>query len=126
LGKQTNYFAEHGLDLTTNNWWFSQIGTRTPLFNEEGTGVPNHLMYKMTDALALSDVLGRIDGNVALSTMVGILDAASADAPASLENARMREEKSSFEVGQTGNAAGNCGLPLVVLRCQKEMPPCLA
>ncbi len=83
--KQTNHFAEHGLDLTTNNWWFSQIGTRTPLFNEEGTGIPNHLMYKMTDALALCDVMGRVDGNMALSTMVSTLDAASANAPASLE-----------------------------------------
>lgn len=86
-GKQTNYFAEHGINLTTNTWWFKQIGTRIPLFNEEGTGIANHLMYKMTDALALGDVLGRIDHSLALSTVTYLLDAASADAPASLESA---------------------------------------
>lgn len=75
--KQKNYFAEHGINVTTNDWWFNQFGQRIPLFNEEGTTVPNHLMYKLTDTLALCDVLGMIDGSLSLADATVILDAAS-------------------------------------------------
>jgi hypothetical protein len=83
--KQTNYYAEHGINSATNDWWLSQKGRRVPLFNEEGTTVPNHLMYKLTDSLALCDVLGMIDESLSLSDATKILDAASSEPAASLE-----------------------------------------
>ena len=55
--KQTNYFAENGINFTTNNWWFTQMGQRVGLFQEEGTGLTNHYMYRLTDMLALGNAL---------------------------------------------------------------------
>ena len=54
---QSNYFAENGINFTTNNWWFTQMGQRVGLFQEEGTGLTNHYMYRLTDMLALGNSL---------------------------------------------------------------------
>lgn len=51
--KQTNFYAQNGINVTTNDTWFRQMGQRTALNQEEGTGMPNHSMYKLTDMLAL-------------------------------------------------------------------------
>ncbi|MEZ5615817.1 MAG: hypothetical protein R3E35_11455 [Rhodocyclaceae bacterium] len=84
-GVQTNVFAEHGINVTTNGFFFNQIGQRISLFNEEGATIPNHLMYKLTDTLALCDVLGMIDEGLSLADATKILDAASSEPAASLE-----------------------------------------
>ena len=84
--KQKNYYAEHGISVATTDWWLHQRGERIPVFNEEGFGVPNHSMYKLTDALALYDVLGTLDGGLSLTSATAILNAASANASASLES----------------------------------------
>ncbi|MFA6443390.1 MAG: calcium-binding protein, partial [Sterolibacterium sp.] len=83
---QSNYYAEHGINVATNSLWLAQYGERIPLFNEEATTIPNHLMYKLTDALALYDALGTIDSQLSITDATRILDAASANAPASLES----------------------------------------
>ncbi|ODS22977.1 hypothetical protein AB835_11275 [Candidatus Endobugula sertula] len=49
-----NYFAENGINVTTNTWdpvGFKQYGERIPLFQEETAplGLSNHYMYKLTD-----------------------------------------------------------------------------
>ena len=63
--EQTNYFAQNGLNLTTNNTWFTQTGNRVELFNESDvTQVGNHFMYKLTDALALGNALVKLDGTL--------------------------------------------------------------
>ena len=66
--EQNNYFALHGINLTTNDWWFNQVGKRQPLFNEESTFFrhENHYMYKITDALALGYTLSLLDKNLTL------------------------------------------------------------
>jgi trimeric autotransporter adhesin len=57
---QTNYFAVNGLNLTTNTI-VNQIGRRTELFNENSTTlIPNHFMYKLSDALALGTGLANL------------------------------------------------------------------
>jgi Ca2+-binding RTX toxin-like protein len=84
--KQNNYFAEHGINAATSDWWLSQKGQRIPLFNEEQTGSPNHSMYKLTDSLALADVMGMLDENLTLQTVTSILDAASGQPVSSLES----------------------------------------
>lgn len=87
---QLNYFAQHGLNLTTNSFWFSQVGQRVELFNEEsGAQIPNHFMYKLTDSLALANALSKLDptmtlvranamfeagGNAIISELEGVLD----------------------------------------------------
>lgn len=84
-GEQTNYFASHGLNVTTNSFWFSQVGQRISLFNEESTGIPNHYVYKLTDTLALGDALAQLDSTLDFTRLNAILDAGSNEKPDSLE-----------------------------------------
>lgn len=71
-GGQNNYFAENGINVTTNTWnpiGFAQYGTRIALFQEDAVtakerGINNHFMYKLTDVLALGDVFEQLDANV--------------------------------------------------------------
>ena len=84
--KQTNVFAKNGINVTTNSFFFNQVGTRVSAFNEEGTGFPNHYMYKLTDSLALMDVMNKIDTNLSFATANQLLSAASAQPSASLES----------------------------------------
>lgn len=83
--EQNNYFAEHGINVTTNDWWFGQFGERISVFNEEGTGIPNHLMYKLTDSLGLAEVMGILDPNLTLETVSQIFNASSGSPETSLE-----------------------------------------
>ncbi len=77
--EQTNYFAEHGINLTTNSLWFSQQGTRVELFNEEdATQVGNHFMYKMTDALALAAAMEKLDPSMTVARANAALEYGSA------------------------------------------------
>ncbi len=46
--RQTNFFAENGIEVTTNTWWFEQMGTRVALEQEETTGSGDHSMYRLT------------------------------------------------------------------------------
>jgi trimeric autotransporter adhesin len=83
---QLNYFATHGLNLTTNTWWFNQVGQRIELFNEESpTQISNHFMYKLTDALAFADAMSRLDPTLTLARANALFEAGSNSVPASLE-----------------------------------------
>jgi trimeric autotransporter adhesin len=83
---QLNYFATHGLNLTTNTWWFSQVGQRIELFNEETpTQISNHFMYKLTDALALANAMSKLDPTVTLARANAMFEAGSNSVPASIE-----------------------------------------
>ena len=83
--QQSNIYAENGINVTTQNWFDGQHGQRIPLFNEEGTGIPNHLMYKLTDALALGNLIASIDSAFDIVQMSALFDAGSNQAEASLE-----------------------------------------
>jgi len=83
--RQTNIFAAHGVNIATNAALTRQHGQRVAVFNETGAGTSDHRMYKLTDALALFDVMGTVDGQLSLADATRILNAGSADAPASLE-----------------------------------------
>lgn len=75
---QLNYFAVHGLNLTTNTFWFSQVGQRVQLFNEESpTQIANHFMYKLTDSLALTVALKRLDPTLTVERANTILETGS-------------------------------------------------
>jgi hypothetical protein len=60
--KQTNYYAENGISVTTNSWaddfflmpGFNQYGQRIAINQEKSVDpTANHSMYKLTDVLAL-------------------------------------------------------------------------
>jgi hypothetical protein len=83
--QQSNIFGANGLNVTTNALFFSQIGTRVSLFNEEGTGIStNHSMYKLTDALALGNALEKLDGTFTIAKLNSILAAGSNQPAASI------------------------------------------
>ncbi len=84
--EQTNYFAQHGINVATNSFWFSQVGRRVELFNEESaTQVPNHYMYKLTDALALAAAMEKLDPGLTISRANALFEAGSDTVAASIE-----------------------------------------
>jgi Ca2+-binding RTX toxin-like protein len=83
--EQTNDFAINGLNVTTNTFFSSQIGQRVEVFNEESTGIPNHFMYKLTDALALGDAIAKLDSSFDINKMNHLFDKGANQTEASLE-----------------------------------------
>jgi trimeric autotransporter adhesin len=82
---QTNYFGYNGPNLTTNTL-VSQIGGRVGLFNEDSSLlVPNHFMFKLSDALALGASLLKLDSSFTLQSMNRLFDAGSNKSSESLE-----------------------------------------
>lgn len=86
LSEQTNLFAKNGINVTTNSFWFEQIGKRVEIFNEESIGLPNHYMYKLTDTLALVSALNRLDNTIDLARANFIISASSPKMSGSLES----------------------------------------
>jgi len=82
--EQTNDFAINGLNVTTNTFFSSQIGQRVEVFNEESTGIPNHYMYKLTDALALGDAIAKLDSSFDINKMNVLFDKGANQTRASL------------------------------------------
>jgi Ca2+-binding RTX toxin-like protein len=88
---QDNFFAENGVNLTTNDWnnsvGFKQYGKRIGLFQEDGLqsvfGVAdldpfsNHYMFKLTDLLAIGATANAIDETLSFSTLNDLLKASS-------------------------------------------------
>ena len=83
--QQTNIFAKNGLNVTTNDLSSWQIGQRVDLFNEEGTGVSNHSMYKLTDTLALGAALAKLDSALSTAKLNALLEAGANQTQASIE-----------------------------------------
>ena len=92
---QTNYFAENGINVTTNTWdsslGFNQIGQRVPIFQEDKTTVGdpiyfgNHYMYKLTDVLALGDAISKLDNSFSVSQLNDFVKKSSNNMDASYE-----------------------------------------
>ena len=82
---QSNYFAENGINFTTNNWWFTQMGQRVGLFQEETTGTGNHSMYRLTDMLALGHALEKLAPDLSIEALNQIVSSGSHIAKGSLE-----------------------------------------
>lgn len=86
----TNFYAKNGPDATAQNITGGQVGLRVPLFNEETPfasllSVPNHFMYKLTDALALGNALEQLDRTLTTEKLATFLDAGSNKTAASIE-----------------------------------------
>lgn len=82
---QLNVFAQNGINVTTNTFWFSQAGVRVPLFNEDTGTVANHFMFKLTDALAVAKCLNELDGSLNLETFNAMCAAADPERAGALE-----------------------------------------
>lgn len=82
---QSNYLAENGINFTTNNWWFTQMGQRVGLFQEETTGTGNHSMYRLTDMLALGNALEKLAPDLSIEALNQIVSSGSHIAKGSLE-----------------------------------------
>ena len=87
---QTNYFAENGIEVTTNTWkpiGFQQIGQRIALYQEDAapTVIDNHYMYKITDLLALGDAISKLDPNFTITQLNSLVKNASNQMDASYE-----------------------------------------
>lgn len=78
---QTNLFSENGLNLTTSDLIFSQLGRRVAVFNEERSPIPdpftNHYIDTPADALALYDIFARLDPGLDIGQIDAILRGAS-------------------------------------------------
>lgn len=83
--RQTNFFAENGIEVTTNTWWFAQMGTRVALEQEETTGTGNHSMYRLTDLLALGATLEKLDPTLSVEQLNTLVSGGSNLPAASLE-----------------------------------------
>jgi uncharacterized protein YodC (DUF2158 family) len=84
--EQANYFAMHGMNVTTNSLWFSQQGQRMEVFNENSlVGVRNHYMYKIVDSLALGAALSKLDTGLTTQRLNTLLAAGSNRTESSIE-----------------------------------------
>ena len=88
--RDTNFYAVNGPDLTTQNLTAGQIGLRVQLFNEQSSAanlltLPNHYMYKLTDALALGNALEQLDPTLTISKFNALLEAGSNQTANSIE-----------------------------------------
>ena len=107
--EQTNYFAENGLNVTTNSFFSSQVGQRLEISNEESTGIPNHFMYKLTDALALGDAIAKLDSSFDTNKMNALLDKGANQTIASLEGILDGFRKTLLGNGVTTTPIGDVG-----------------
>jgi len=79
------YFADKGIELTANDYWFNQPGERDKIFIEEGGSIDNHSIDKLVESLSVYRVLNTLDPSLNESTIYGFLDQASNKASESLE-----------------------------------------
>ena len=106
--RQDNYYAKHGINLTTNSFVNSQIGERIGLFNEESTlQIANHFMYKLTDSLALASQFEQLDQSMSLLKVNAIFEVGSNRAVASLEGALDGLRRLVFGISTEGTPIGD-------------------
>ncbi len=86
IARQGNYFAANGVNLTTNDWWFTQMGNRKGLYQEETTFIGNHSMYRLTDLLAVGAALEKLDSTFTMDMLNELSKVASSIPKASLES----------------------------------------
>ena len=90
---QNNVYALNGVNVTTNTWdpiGFAQYGNRVGLFQEDGVtfgdvGLSNHSMFKLSDLLALGNLLDRLDANFDTGKLSALVAAGSNQMDASYE-----------------------------------------
>lgn len=64
-----NFFAANGINVTTNDLYFSQPGQRIPVFNDDGIGLPNHSISRLVNTLALGQLLETLCPDLTLARL---------------------------------------------------------
>jgi trimeric autotransporter adhesin len=86
---QNNFFSMNGLSVTTGDLGAIKlpIGKRIGLFNESTTpsGIDNHYIYKLTDALALGDFLSTLDPTLDMTKLNRIYEGSTTTLDVALE-----------------------------------------
>ncbi|MHB1198399.1 MAG: calcium-binding protein [Polaromonas sp.] len=111
--EQSNYFAQNGLNFTTNSFYFNQQGQRVELFNElDATQLGNHYLYKLTDALALGNALSTLDASFTTDKLNLLLAAGSNKTEGSIEGVLdslrryfQGSDVAATQIGDVGNSA---------------------
>ena len=91
---QNNYYAENGINVTTNTWdpvGFQQYGERIALYQESlvspsSLNLDNHFMYKLTDLLAMGHAIEKLDPDFTLENLSVLASLGSHKTEASYEN----------------------------------------
>jgi Ca2+-binding RTX toxin-like protein len=109
---QNNFFAENGINLTTNSWAFAQYGTRIALPQEDGVllvdgGASNHFMYKLTDLLAIGSALEKLDPSLGWASLRTLLRTSSNEMAASYERLLDTLRLTFLGAGQTPTPVGD-------------------
>jgi|GEM_PF-1343128 len=83
----TRYFAENGLSATARDFLNIQFGSSSPLSQENSANVVgNHFMYKLTDLLALGNLMYTLDSSFKIPLLNSIVDAGANKTEASYES----------------------------------------
>lgn len=85
---QNNYYAENGVNFTTNDFAFDQKGNRIPLFQEASYPIQtyaNHSMYKITDLLSLGNMMEKLYPDLSIEMLNRLIKGASSTAKDSYE-----------------------------------------
>lgn len=83
---QNNFYAENGISATTRDLLNIEPGARIPLANEESDfAINNHFMYKISDLLALGNVMQSLDSSLSFEKLNKILDSGANETQGSIE-----------------------------------------
>ena len=107
--EQSNYFAVNGINVTTNSLFFNQQGWRVELFQEEGTGIPNHSMFKLTDMLALGAAMEKLDPGIDIGKLNALMPVGANQAAASIEGLFDALRRAVEGPGITASSVGDEG-----------------
>ncbi|WP_418317609.1 calcium-binding protein [Piscinibacter sakaiensis] len=81
-----NIFGSRGVNVTSNVFYFDQVGKRISVFNEESVmPLPNHSMYKLTDTLAVAAALEALDPGITIPRVNSLFEFGANQVSASLE-----------------------------------------
>ena len=85
---QTNFYAENGITVATNETWFRQMGHRVGLNQEQSPASStwdNHRIYKLTDLLALGAAMEKLDSGMSIDKLNALMPLGSNQPAASIE-----------------------------------------
>jgi trimeric autotransporter adhesin len=108
---QDNFFADHGVNFTTSDLIPHQVGRRVGLFNESNALklIANHSMYKLTDVLAIASVLETLHPTLSISSINALLEYASNESSASIEEVTNSLRRLLIEPDATNLLVGDEG-----------------
>lgn len=108
---QNNMYAENGVSVTTNGWFFNQDGIRTGIFNEKSPepSIDNHYMYKITDTMSLARLFKSFDVSFDMRQVNNILRGSMSPFVSTLEDTLDAFRRIIKGKGTPGTLIGDSG-----------------